>query len=225
MSNAFQNGGALDAQRQHWQATFLSMPEMFGLEASYAAQQAAEAFRRAGKRRILELGSGQGRDTLFFLRRGFEVCAVDYSEPGLRDLLERAERAALRRRLRTVVHDVRKPLPFEAVSYEACFSHMLYCMALTTAEIEALSDEIHRVLKPDGLSFYTARSLKDPDYGTGIHRGENLYELEGGFIVHFFCREMVERLAKGYQVLSVEEFEETELPKRLYLVGLRKGGG
>ncbi len=223
MMGSLQNGGALDGQRQHWQATFSSRPEMFGVEASYAAQQAAEAFGQAGKQRILELGSGQGRDTLFFLRRGFEVCAVDYSEPGLRDLLERAERAGFRRGLRTVVHDVRQPLPFEAASYEACFSHMLYCMALTLAEIEALSTEIHRVLKPGGLNFYTARNLKDPDFGTGIYRGDALYELEGGFIVHFFSREMVERLAKGYRVLSVEEFEETELPKRLYLVGLRKG--
>ena len=203
--------GALDAQRQHWQATFLSRPEMFGAEASYAVQQAADAFREAGKRRILELGSGQGRDTLFFLQQGFEVCAVDYSEPGLRDVLNRAGRAGLKGGLKTVVHDVRQRLPFEAMSFDACFSHMLYCMAMTTAEVESLAGEICRVLKPGGLNFYTARSTKDPDYRTGIHRGEELYELEGGFIVHFFSPEKVQRLAKNYELLSVEEFEETEI--------------
>jgi hypothetical protein len=77
-------------------------------------------------------------------------------------------------------------------------------------------------LQPDGLKFYTARNTKDQDYRTGIHRSEDLYELEGGFIVHFFSLEKVPRLAEGYELLSVEEFEETALPKRLYLVRLRK---
>jgi hypothetical protein len=32
----------------------------------------------------------------------------------------------------------------------------------------------------------------------------------------------VERLALGYQLLDIEDFEESKLPKRLYLVTLRK---
>jgi hypothetical protein len=45
----------------------------------------------------------------------------------------------------------------------------------------------------------------------------------GGFIVHFFNREKVEHLAKGYGIVNVEEFEEGDLPGKLYLVALRKG--
>lgn len=221
-STCLKDQGALDAQRQHWQATFVSQPEMFGAEPSYAARQAAKAFEQAGKHKVLELGSGQGRDTLFFLQRGFEVCAADYSESGLQEVSNRAGRLGLKHALKTVLQDVRKRLRFDAMSFDACFSHMLYCMAMTTAEIESLAGEIHRVLKPGGLNFYTARSTKDSDYGSGIHRGEELYELEGGFIVHFFSPGKVQRLAKGYELLSVEEFEETALPKRLYLVRLRK---
>jgi hypothetical protein len=48
-----------------------------------------------------------------------------------------------------------------------------------------------------------------------------MYEDEG-FIVHYFSRDKVERLALGYQLLDIEEFEESKLPKRLYLVTLRK---
>jgi hypothetical protein len=38
------------------------------------------------------------------------------------------------------------------------------------------------------------------------------------------CREKVEHLAKGYQMVSVEELEEGDLPRKLFLVALRKSG-
>jgi SAM-dependent methyltransferase len=213
---------ALDAQREHWQATFASRPEMFGAMPSEPAVKAAELFTKERRQKVLELGCGQGRDTLFLAGGGFDVTALDYSERGLEDIREKAEQVGLSFRLATTCHDIRKRLPFDAGSFDACFSHMVYCMALTTAELEALSAEIRRVLKPDGLNVYTARNTQDPDYRTGIHRGDEIYELDGGFIVHFFSGEKVAQLARGYQLLNVEEFEEGPLPKRLYLVTQRR---
>ena len=48
-----------------------------------------------------------------------------------------------------------------------------------------------------------------------------MYEV-GGFIVHFFDKEKVERMAKGYEILSVDPFEEGKLPRKLFRVTLRK---
>ena len=120
------------------------------------------------------------------------------------------------------MHDVRTPLPFADETFDACYSHMLLCMALTSSEIGFLSKEIRRVLKPGGLNVYTVRNTTDPHYRTGIHRGEDMWEIGGGFIVHFFSREKVERLAKGYEIVAIEEFEEGEVLKRLFAVTLRK---
>jgi SAM-dependent methyltransferase len=214
--------GVLDAQREHWQATFSASPEMFGGEPSAAARQAAELFRQEGKQKIFELGSGQGRDAVFFAQEGFGVWAVDYSEPGLAAIRQKAAALGLGPTLRTVCHDVRQPLPFEANSFEACFSHMLFCMALTTAELEFLSSEVRRVLKAGGLAIYTARNTMDPQYRSGTHRGEELYEIDGGFIVHFFSRQKVEHLASGFDLVSLAEFEEGALSKKLFRVCLRK---
>jgi hypothetical protein len=98
---------------------------------------------------------------------------------------------------------------------------MLFCMALTTPELGSLSQEVLRVLKPGGLAVYTARHTKDPHYGLGIHRGEDMYEV-GGFIVHFLSLEKVRQLATGYEIVSIDEFEEGGLPRKLYRVTLRK---
>jgi hypothetical protein len=94
-------------------------------------------------------------------------------------------------------------------------------MALRTAELEFLSDEIRRVLKPNGLNIYTVRNTKDPHFQTGIHQGEEIYEI-GGFVIHFFSKEKVEHLAKGFEIVSIDEFEEGTLPRRLFRVTLKK---
>lgn len=211
----------LNAQKEHWDGSFAEKPEMFGERPSDPARKAAELFRREGKVKILELGAGQGRDSLFFAESGFQLYALDYSEIGIKTLRQKAVDRGLARSIMSSCHDLRTPLPFDDGSFDGCYSHMLYCMALTTGELEFLSEEIRRVLKPGGLNIYTARNTNDPDYGKGIHRGEDLYEA-GGFIVHFFSREKVERLARGYEVLAVEEFEEGGLPRKLFYVAQRK---
>lgn len=212
---------ALDAQRQHWEGMLGSKPEMFGRDASEAARGAAASFTRAGVKTVLELGAGQGRDSLFFAAEGFRVHVLDYAAPGIAAIVGKAAHAGLSGRIMAAQHDVRQPLPFRAASFDACYSHMLFCMALTTAELDALSRDILRVLRPGGVCVYTVRNTNDPDFGRGFHHGEALYENQG-FIVHFFDRAKVERLAAGYEIVGIEELEEGKLPRRLYRVTLRK---
>ena len=211
----------LNQQQAHWKDAFLKNADMFGFEPSEPARKAVELFKKKGKTKILELGAGQGRDTIFLAQNGFQVVALDYSQTGLDAIAEKAQRSGLANSITTLHHDIRQPIPFEDESFDSCYSHMLYCMALTTAELEFLSQEIRRVLKPNGINVYTVRHTRDAHYGTGIHRGEDMYEV-GGFIVHFFSKEKVEHLANGYQIINIDEFEEGGLPRKLFRVTLRK---
>jgi SAM-dependent methyltransferase len=211
---------SLDAQREQWERALTERVDRFGVEASDPARAAAELFQQADARDLLELGAGQGRDTLFFAAHGFNVNALDYADAGLTAIRAKAAAAGLGERIEATKHDVREPLPFTDASFDVCFSHMLYCMALTERELSCLTAEVKRVLRPGGLSVYTARTTSDPDYRRGEHRGEQRYEL-GGFVVHFFDRELVERLANGFEIVAIEEFEEGALPRRLYRITLR----
>jgi len=213
----------LDNQHSHWEKVFSKgCANLFGTDASEPAKKVAKIFRSEGKQKILELGGGFGRDTLFFAKEGFDVTVGDYSEKALDSLKAGAKEMDLSDTITPFCHDVRKPLPFEDGQFDACYSHMLMCMALTTAELEFLVQEVKRVLKKGGLNIYTVRNTTDPQYKTGIHRGEDLYEIEGGFIVHFFSKEKVEHLAEGYELVDVATMEETALPRRLYMVTMRK---
>lgn len=211
----------LDAQNPHWEKTYTKNPEMFGDEPSEPARKAVEVFTEAGAKYLLELGGGQGRDTIYFAQNGLTVTTLDYAEEGVTAIAGKAEKFGFSQAIKALRHDVRNPLPFPDASFDVCYSHMLFCMALTTVELEFLSSEIRRVLKPGGLNIYTVRHTGDIHYGTGIHRGEDMYEVNG-FIVHFFSREKVKHLAKGYEIIGIDEFEEGPLPRKLFRVTLKR---
>jgi SAM-dependent methyltransferase len=109
-------------QQAHWEETYEKRPDFLGAEPSAFGVRAAAVFAQHGLRRILEIGCGQGRDTLLFLQRGFEVTALDYSESGVRQLGERTKAFRLEKRLVLRTHDARQSLPFPDESFDGCFS-------------------------------------------------------------------------------------------------------
>jgi SAM-dependent methyltransferase len=211
----------LDQQSQHWEKNFSNKPEMFGLEPSIPAKKSLELFKKQNITKIIEPGAGLGRDTIFFAQNSIHVKVLDYSLSGINVINKKAEKLNLSNFISTKIFDVREKLPFEDNSVDACFSHMLYCMALTNNDLENLNNEIHRILKPKGINIYTVRHTNDGDFKKGIHIGENLYENDG-FIVHFFSKDKVKSLLKGFENISIDEFEEGGFPRKLYFVVNKK---
>ena len=194
---------------------------MFGLKPSTPAKKSLALFKKQNITKIIELGAGLGRDTIFFAQNSIHVKALDYSLSGIKAINKKAEKLNLSNFISTKIFDVREKLPFEDNSVEACFSHMLYCMALTNNDLENLNHEIHRILKPKGINIYTVRHTNDGDFKKGIHIGEDLYENDG-FIVHFFSKDKVKSLLKGFENISIDEFEEGGFPRKLYFVVNKK---
>ncbi len=211
----------LNQQSQHWETNFSNKPEMFGLAPSYPAKKALDIFRENNLTNVIELGAGLGRDSIFLGKNSINLTALDYSENGLKILDKKIKNENLSSSISTLKFDIRDNLPFENNSIDACYSHMLYCMAFTFDELIKLNNEIKRVLKPGGVNIYTARNTDDGDYKKGIHRGEDLYEIDG-FIIHFFSEKTIQNLMNGYKNLSIEYFEEGSFPRKLFFVCNKK---
>ena len=211
----------LDQQSQYWEKNFLSKPEMFGLEPSKAALNALSTFRKENIKEIVELGAGLGRDTIFFAKNNINVKALDYSPAAINQINKKVKKDNLSSKISTKIFDIRKTLPFKNISIDACFSHMLYCMALSISDLKNLNKEVFRILKPGGINIFTVRHTEDGDYKRGTHRGEDLYENDG-FIVHFFSKEKVNSLLNGFQNLKLENFEEGKFPRKLFFVCNKK---
>ena len=207
----------LNQQSQHWEKNFSNKPEMFGLEPSISAKKALNFFKEKKINNIIELGAGLGRDSIFFAKNNIKIQALDYSSSGIKIINHKIKKDNLSNYISTKLFDVREKLPFKDNSIDACYSHMLYCMALTIADLQKLNNEIHRILKPNGLNIYTVRHTNDGDYKNGKHIGEDLYENDG-FIVHYFSEEKVNSLLNGFKNITLEKFEEGTFPRKLFFI-------
>ena len=190
---------------------------MFGLEPSIPAKKALNFFKEKKINNIIELGAGLGRDSIFFAKNNIKIQALDYSSSGIKIINHKIKKNNLSNYISTKLFDVREKLPFKDNSIDACYSHMLYCMALTIDDLQKLNNEIHRILKPNGLNIYTVRHTNDGDYKNGKHIGEDLYENDG-FIVHYFSEEKVNSLLNGFKNITLEKFEEGTFPRKLFFI-------
>ena len=193
---------------------------MFGLEASEPAKKSLKIFQENNINTIIELGAGLGRDSIYFSINNLSVTSLDYSQSGINIINKKINKDKLKN-IKTKVFDIRQKLPFEDNSIDGCFSHMLYCMALSNQNLFNLNKEICRILKPDGLNIYTVRNEHDGDYKNGIHRGEDMYENDG-FIVHFFNKTKINQLTDCFKNIKIESFEECTFPRKLYFVVNKK---
>ena len=211
----------LNQQSQHWESNFSSKPEMFGLNPSIAAKKALKIFKIEKINKVVELGAGLGRDTIYFAKNSIHVEALDYSPSGIKIINQKINQNNFSNLINTKILDVRKTLPFEDNSIDGFYSHMLYCMALTTSDLENLNKEIHRVLKPGGINIYTVRHTNDGDFKKGVQIVEDMYENDG-FIVHFFSKNKINNLMNGFVNLETTNFEEGNFPRKLFFVCNKK---
>lgn len=109
--------------------------------------------------RVLELGSGPGRDARELARAGLEVRAVDHSGSAI------ARGRAWSDPPPGLVYE--EANLFDALaatvtgSLSAVYAHAVY-MSLSDTEVAQLAEEVHRVLRPGGLHLFAVRSVTDP---------------------------------------------------------------
>ena len=112
------------------------------LKTPYSFYQKAITNRANSESLILEIGSGMGENTEFLLVTGARVCATDISP----DSLSVVEKRFDTDRLTTKVADMER-LPFE----DGVFDMVVNAGSLSYGDHNTVLNEIHRVLKPDGV--------------------------------------------------------------------------
>ena len=60
---------------------------MFGLEPSIAAVNTLKIFKEKKIKKIVELGAGLGRDTIFFAKNSIKITALDYSPAAIKIII------------------------------------------------------------------------------------------------------------------------------------------
>ena len=201
-----------------WNKIYSDDSAFFGEDPSDFAQKCYSYFKKFGVKRILELGCGQGRDTIFFASNGLDVHAIDASKVAIENINQKIRQKNISLDLRYFI--ARQDLPFDSNYFDAVYSHMFYNMRFTDEELSYLFKESSRVLKNNGFLCFSVRSDKDVFYNKGKKIDSNVYEING-FQIRFFTKEQIKSFLLDYfEIKNIEESYEE--PVSLYLVFCNK---
>jgi SAM-dependent methyltransferase len=202
-----------------WNKVYKSDNTFFDEEPSNFALLCFNHMKTNNVKKVLELGSGHGRDTTLFASKGIEVEALDYSVTAIEilDKIAKEKRLPIKSR----IFDVKKPLPFRDRHFDAVYSHMLLNMRFSLDELHFIFSEIKRVLKPNGLNFFSVRNHNDKSYRKGREIDKGIYDINGFQIRFFTEKEIKDLITEGdFELLWIKEKHEE--PVTLYLVSSRK---
>lgn len=190
-------------QRAFWDWWHERHTEASHTDHSQAALQAfVDAMSEQSDKRVLEVGCGQGREAISLNRRGFTVSAFDHSEVAISIAKTNAIKAG--RKVAFIEHNMTRPLPYKEKSFGGVFAHLSlhYFDDLTT---RIIFDELQRVLVPDGILFFTVRSIDDPLYDQGAHLGGNIFCLEG-HVRHFFDIPYIREMLSEWDIRLTQDY-------------------
>lgn len=201
-----------------WDKVYSNDSAFFGENPSDFAQKCYRDFKKYDVKRILDLGCGQGRDTIFFASNGLDVHAIDSSKVAIENIYQKIGQRNISLDLRHF--EVKQSLPFDGSYFDAIYSHMFYNMRFTDKELRFLFTESSRVLRNNGLLYFSVRSDKDPQYNKGKKIDDNIYEING-FQIRFFTKEQIKSfLSNHFEIKTIEESYED--PVSLYFVFCHK---
>jgi SAM-dependent methyltransferase len=167
---------------------------------------------------ILELGCGQGDDTVTLVQTGYNVVAIDISESLLFEARKRVSTAKFYQQ------DLREPFPMSSSSVSLVIAS-LSLHYFSWNETVLLVQQIHNIIKPFGVVLCRLNSTNDFNFGaTGHQRIDKNYYLVDGVTKRFFDYDSIIHLfANEWVILSIEEriSYKYEQPKVLWEVILQ----
>ena len=129
--------------------------------------------------RLLDAGCGAGRNLVYFLREGYNVCGVDTSHDAIERVRSLARTLAPQLPEENFRREPVERMSFEDESFDAVLSSAVLHFARDEAHWLAMLREMWRVLKPGGI-FFSRLSSADGVEGLVEHLGGRRYRLPGG---------------------------------------------
>ncbi len=185
-----------DRDRSYWNNIYERESVM--LEPSDFARSVVEDMLKRGGA-VLELGCGNGRDSLFFMDMGLNVTAIDASDKAIRQLREK------RCTGRWICDDFVRCEALYQITFESIYSRFTL-HAISERQEDELLKNIKGSLKPRGRVYIEARTINDELYGKGERVGVNAFVYNNHFrrfIDTAILKEKMERL--GFTIVSASE--------------------
>ncbi|MBU7026647.1 MAG: class I SAM-dependent methyltransferase [Theionarchaea archaeon] len=164
-----------------------------------------ELFKTHEVTKILDLGCGAGRHTIYLADHGFDVYGIDISTEGIKKAAQQLHDLNLRATLTT--GSIYHTLPYDSNFFDSVIS----IRVLHHGRIEAIGraiKEIERVVKPNGFIFVTVRKrtpkkFRFPFKEIAPRTYVPLEGLEKGVVHYLFTKKILEKEFKAFNIHDI----------------------
>lgn len=156
------------------------------------------------RQKLLELGCGNGRDSVYFAHLKHDVTASDFSE----QVIEQNKQLFVECSEIFAVMDISNKFPYNDNSFDVVYAS-LSIHYFTDSKTREIINEVRRVLKQGGI-FAFACKTKDAvrtQHATLIEK--DLYVGGNGHALHVFSKDYVQELLRdGFHIEMLDEVTE-----------------
>lgn len=150
---------------------------------------------------LIELGCGNGRDSIYFAENGLNVIGIDASQVVINELQQKASSS----NCTFVCDDFVSTEALYQIQYDYCYSRFTFHAINEWQETQILL-KVYDLLKENGYLFIEARSTSDEKYGMGEKVEKNAFIYEGHYRRFIEPIELISKLTKiGFNVINEEE--------------------
>tara|TARA_Y100000310_G_C20649810_1_gene798748 strand:- start:333 stop:1007 length:675 start_codon:yes stop_codon:yes gene_type:complete len=205
--NSHDNNSEIETELRklgYWNNIY-STNNYFGTGPTLLAISAKELIENHSISNILELGCGQGRDSIFFANLGCNVTATDISENAI-NFVKKVKNEQNLQNLQLFVHDILNPLKFESTNFDLVYSNL----ALQFFDINQLSEifsNVNKIMKDNSFFLFSTKKSGDKYHNFGNKIFDNAFESKG--ITRFFYDkpELMHILEENF---TIEHFEDSK---------------
>lgn len=181
--------------------------------------------------RVLDLGSGTGKNSLFLAERGSDIVGIELSKTAVRIAKERAEQRGLYAHFQT--GDIGTTIPYEDASFDLILD-VVSSNSLNEAERRVYVKEMKRLLKPSGHLFVKALCKDGDKHAVNLiekfpGKEKDTYVMPGtGITERVWSKDDITELYKDFKVLYLEKknsytyFDGKSYKRQFWLVYLQK---
>lgn len=196
-----------DRDREYWNRYYKDIIDHKVVPSDFARLVETKLERNS---HIMELGCGNGRDSLYFLSQGHSVIAVDGADAAI-DMLNEVTKEDTNALF--VCDDFVKCQTLYQMKYDCIYSRFTL-HAITEEQENELLSNVKQALIDGGLLCIEARTIHDEIYGKGKKVEHNAFFYNDHYRRFIDIAEFEDKLKKnGFKILSIEEsagFSKTE---------------